>query len=129
MTVVDLKVPKRDKRGLSLEQTSGAARFFGRMVREIESDLGGHRTLSRIQRELLQAFCGAATQIQYLNHQALIGESSELDFVTYAQLASTMLRIGSRLGLHRHAKPVQDLYETVLPAMANQNEGGDGVTE
>ena len=50
MTVVDLKVPKRAKRSLPLDQASGAARFFGRMVREIETDLGGHRTLSRIQR-------------------------------------------------------------------------------
>jgi hypothetical protein len=101
MTVVDLKVPKRAKRGLPLEQSSGAARFFGRMFREIENDLGGHRTLSRIQRELLQAFCGAATQIQYLNHQVLIGEASELDFTTYAQLASTMVRLASRLGIER----------------------------
>jgi hypothetical protein len=73
MTVVDLKVPKRAKRSLPLDQASGAARFFGRMVGEIESDLGGHRMLSRIQRELLHAFAGAATQIQYLNHQVLIG--------------------------------------------------------
>jgi hypothetical protein len=106
MTVVDLKVPKRAKRGLPLDQASGAARFFGRMVREIESDLGGHRMLSRIQRELLHAFAGAATQIQYLNHQVLIGESSELDFATYAQLASTMLRIGARLGLERRSRDV-----------------------
>jgi hypothetical protein len=106
MAVVDLKVPKRAKRGLPLDQASGAGRFFGRMVREIESDLGGHRMLSRIQRELLQAFAGAATQIQYLNHQVLIGESSELDFATYAQLASTMLRIGARLGLERRSRDV-----------------------
>ena len=106
MTVVDLKVPKRAKRSLPLDQASGAARFFGRMVREIETDLGGHRALSRIQRELLQAFAGAATQIQYLNHQVLIGESSELDFATYAQLASTMLRIGARLGLQRRARDI-----------------------
>jgi hypothetical protein len=106
MTVVDLKVPKRAKRSLPLDQASGAARFFGRMVREIETDLGGHRTLSRIQRELLHAFAGAATQIQYLNHQVLIGESGELDFATYAQLASTMLRIGARLGLQRRARDI-----------------------
>ena len=106
MPVVDLKVPKRAKRSLPLDQASGAARFFGRMVREIETDLGGHRTLSRIQRELLHAFAGAATQIQYLNHQVLIGESSELDFATYAQLASTMLRIGARLGLQRRARDI-----------------------
>jgi hypothetical protein len=72
MAVVDLKVPKRTKRGLPLDQASGTARFFGRMVREIESDLGGHRMLSRIQRELLHAFAGAATQIQYLNGRRIV---------------------------------------------------------
>ena len=117
--VVDLKVPKRAKRGLPLDHATGTARLFGRMVREIESDLGGRRTLSRIQRELLHAFAGAATQIQYLNHQVLIGESSELDFATYAQLASTMLRIGSRLGIERKPHditPSPDQYLAQLPA-------------
>jgi len=41
MTVVDLKVPKRTKRSLPLEQATDTARFYNRMVREIETDLGG----------------------------------------------------------------------------------------
>jgi hypothetical protein len=32
-SVVDLKVPKRIKRFLPLDQASGAARYFGRLVR------------------------------------------------------------------------------------------------
>jgi hypothetical protein len=59
MTVVDLKVPKpakRSRRGLPLEQATGAARFFEKTVREIETDLGGRRQLSRIESELIRAF-------------------------------------------------------------------------
>ena len=80
MTVVDLK-----RRGLKrrkpaprdlepFEKASGAARFFQRMIREIENDLGGRRHLSRIESELIRAFAGAATTLQYLNLQVAIGE-------------------------------------------------------
>ena len=81
------------------------------MVREIEVDLGAgsRRNLSRIESELIRAFAGAATQLQYLNHQILLGEGSEIDLVGFSQLASTMLRIGSRLGTTRRAKSVIDL--------------------
>ena len=105
MTVVDLKRAKRSRRKprdiLPLDQATGAARFFARMVREIEQDLGGRRQLTRIQGELIRAFAGAATTLQYLNAQVALGETSEIDLSGYATIASTMLRIGSRLGLHR----------------------------
>jgi hypothetical protein len=105
VTVVDLKRAKRSRRRprdiLPLDQATGAARFFARMVPEIEQDLGGRRQLTRIQGELIRAFAGAATTLQYLNVQVALGETSEIDLSGYATIASTMLRIGSRLGLHR----------------------------
>jgi hypothetical protein len=76
------------------------------MVREIETDLGGRRQLSRIEGELIRAFAGAATTLQYLNAQVALGESSEIDLAGYATIASTMLRIGSRLGLARRPRDV-----------------------
>jgi len=102
-----------------LDKTSGAARFFDKMVRDIEVDLGGRLRLSRIQGELIRAFSGAATAIQYLNHQVLLGEGSEIDLAGYATLASTMLRIGSRLGLQRRTKPVPSIAE-YLEALPHQ---------
>jgi hypothetical protein len=106
MTVVDLnrikRVHKRAPRDLvPIDKTGGVARFFDKMVREIESDLGGRRQITRIQSELIRAFAGAATTLQYLNVQVALGETSEIDLSGYATIASTMLRIGSRLGLHR----------------------------
>jgi hypothetical protein len=63
MAVVDLKRAKRAKRTprnpVPLDKATGAARFFDRMVREIENDLGGRRQLSRIEGELIRAFAGA----------------------------------------------------------------------
>ena|ERR1700722_14531690 len=110
MTVVDLKRTKKHKRAprdlVTLAEDTGAGRFFTKMVRDIQSDLGGRRELTRIENELIGAFCGAATHLQYLNRQIMLGESSEMDLAGYSQLASTMLRIGSRLGFARRAKDV-----------------------
>ena len=112
MTVVDLKPRSKRPRDLvPIDQTSGAGRFFAKMVREIEVDLGAgsRRNLSRIECELVRAFAGAATQLRYLNHQVLLGEGSEIDLAGFSQLASTMLRIGSRLGTERRSKQVFDM--------------------
>ena len=110
MTVIDLKPrsksPKRPRDLVPIDKASGPARFFGRMVREIESDLGGRRQLTRIEGELIRAFAGAATTLQYLNHQVMLGEISEINLSGYATIASTMLRIGSRLGFHRRARNI-----------------------
>lgn len=110
MVVIDIKKTKRVKRAprdlVAIDKASGPARFFDRMVREIESDLGGRRDLTRIEGELIRAFAGAATTLQYLNHQVLLGETSEIDLSGYATIASTMLRIGARLGFHRRARDV-----------------------
>ena len=118
MSVVRQKRTKRSKRAprdlVPLDKASGAARFFDRMVREIESDLGGRRQLSRIESELIRAFSGAATSLQYLNHQVLLGESSEIDLTGYATIASTMLRIGSRLGLRRVPRDVTPSLRELL---------------
>ncbi len=122
MTVIDLKPrTKRDSRNLvPIDRTSGPARFFDRMVREIEGDLGGRRQLSRIQGELIRAFCGAATALQYLNVQVALGETGEIDLAGYSTLASTMLRIGSKLGLQR--RRLKEVILDPLEYAARQDE-------
>ena len=90
------------------------------MVREIETDLGGRRELSRIERELVGAFAGAATTLQYLNVQVALGESSEIDLGSYATLASTMLRIGSRRRSRDVTPSVQDYIATVHAREASE---------
>ena len=94
-----------------IDLNSGAGRFFTKMVKEIENDLGAgsRRNLSRIETELIRAFAGAATQLQYLNHQILLGETEGLDLAGFSQLASTMLRIGSRIGTERRLKQTMDM--------------------
>jgi hypothetical protein len=125
MTVLDLKVPKRTRRGprsLPLEQATGAARFFDKMVREIETDLGGRRQLSRIQGELIRAFAGAATTLQYLNVQVALSETGEIDLNGYATIASTMLRIGTRLGLQRTPRDVTQSVDDIQREYRNGHD-------
>jgi hypothetical protein len=123
MTVVDLKVKRarRNTQTLPLAQATAvptdAARFYQKMVRDIEVDLGGRRYLTRIEDELISAFAGSATILRYLNVQVALGETAELDLSGYATIASTMLRIGSKLGLSRRAKQVIDI-DTYLAAKA-----------
>jgi hypothetical protein len=125
MKVVDLKHAKRSKRAprdlVSLDRATGAARFFDRMVREIESDLGGRRQLSRIEGELIRAFAGAATTLQYLNHQVMLGEISEIDLSGYATISSTLLRLGSRLGLSRRPRNVTPSLAEYLAARPTED--------
>jgi hypothetical protein len=107
-----LKKAKRTKparRDLPIDQGSGAGRFYAKLVRDVEADLGGRRHLSRIESELIRGFAGSATLLQYMNVQVALGEISEIDLGGYATLASTMLRIGSRLGLARRSVEVVTL--------------------
>ena len=116
MTVVDIKT-KHAKRTLRRPplgaSTSSAGRFFDKMVRDIQIDLGGRRQVSRIEDELIRAFAGAATRLQYLNSQVLLGDTGEIDLSGYATIASTMLRIGCRLGLSRRQLDVTQSLDQI----------------
>jgi hypothetical protein len=129
MSVVDLKPSRarRARRGelVALSKRSGPGRFYAALVREIEGDLGGRRDLSRIESELIRAFAGAATQLQYLNHQVLLGDGSDIDCAGYSNLASTMLRIGSRLGFRRRARNITPPLSDYLRNHHQQVEAGE----
>jgi hypothetical protein len=124
-----LKKAKRTKparRDLPTDQGSGAGRFYAKLVRDVEADLGGRRHLSRIESELIRGFAGSATLLQYMNVQVALGEISEIDFGGYSTLASTMLRIGSRLGLRRAPRDVTPNLEQYLALKAQEQEESDG---
>ena len=119
------RVPPRKRtrtpRDLVPLNNSGPGRFHSKTVRDIERDLGGRYELSRIEVELVQAFAAGAVALRYLNAQIVLGDTSALNLASFANLASTMLRIGSRLGFKRRAKEVTpDLYRDLLPSLTQQ---------
>ena len=118
---------KPARRDLPIDQGSGAGRFYAKLVRDIEADLGGRRHLSRIESELIRGFAGSATLLQYMNVQVALGEISEIDLGGYATLASTMLRIGSRLGLRRVPRDVTPSLDQYLALRAQAQDEPDDV--
>jgi hypothetical protein len=132
MTVIKLDKPRKGQRVkrdlVPIHEKSGPARFFRKMVADVESDLGGRRHLSRIESELIRGFCGSATLLQTRNLAIALGDASEVDVTAYATLASTMLRIGSRLGLHRVAREVPSL-DQYLKLRQEEEHGTDAEAE
>jgi hypothetical protein len=126
MSVIDIKTKKRRRHAprdlVAIDKTSGPARYYDKMQRDIAADLGGRRLMSRIETELIKGFCGCATRLEYLNYQIMLGEAAEADVASYAQLASTMLRLGSKLGLSRRAKTVTTLGELIRADQTAERE-------
>jgi hypothetical protein len=99
---------------------------------DIAADLGGRRNLSRVETELISAFAGAATTLQYLTSKVMLGDDiGKLDLSAYATLASTMLRIGSRLGLSRRQCDITDMTLSYLEqrtATVDDAEADEGLS-
>jgi hypothetical protein len=112
MAILDVNKPPKIKRRraprdlVQIDKNSGPARYYDKMQRDIERDLSGRSNLSRIEVELVRAFCGSATRLQYLNAQLLMCDTSECDLASYSQLTSNLVRISARLGLSRRPKDV-----------------------
>ena len=87
-----------------LDGRTQAARLFDKLVREIESDLGGADRLSTIERTLIEAYVGAAITLASLNTKLALGQP--IDLSQHAQTISAMVRVASRLGLQRRAREV-----------------------
>jgi hypothetical protein len=125
VSVVELNKKRyRASRDLvAIDKTSAAARFYDKMRRDIAADLGGRGTNSRLELELIKAFAGCATRLEYLNRQIMLGDAADCDPQHYSQLASTMLRIAAKLGLSkRETKPDEpDFYRDTLPVLAQQS--------
>jgi hypothetical protein len=109
-----------NRRLVPLDKNSGAARYYERMRNDIASDPGGPQELTRIEDELIKAFAGSATRLEYLNHQVLLGDVTDVPIADYSNLASTMLRIGSRLGFRRRARDVTPSLDQYLTATQSE---------
>ena len=111
----------------ALDKRTNASKLFDRLIADIESDLGGRDELSTIELQLVEAFAGACVSLQHLNCLLALGE--KIDLSQHASAVSAIVRVASRLGLSRRAKPVLDLYRDVLPALAAKHDevGDDSV--
>jgi hypothetical protein len=88
----------------SIDGRTRARKQFDAIAEGIAQDLGGQAQLSTVQRHLVEAFAGAAIHVHDLNARLLLGE--EVDIMDHSQAISTMVRIASRIGIHRVAREV-----------------------
>jgi hypothetical protein len=102
----------------NLDRRSLAYRRFDAIVAQIGSDISGVSVtsakdgvsnatssvnLSAVQIAMIEAFASASVQIDVLTTKALLGE--DVDARAFAALSSTLVRVGSRLGITRKGKP------------------------
>jgi hypothetical protein len=96
------KLPTR----IDLDGRSNAAKTFDAITEAIYGDLGGKDELSAIELRLVEAFAGASVMTETMNVKLMLGQP--VDPTDFCQVASTLCRVGSRLGLRRRPKIVED---------------------
>ena len=111
----------------SLDGRSNAAKFFDRLVREIETDLGGADQLSTIEKSLIEAFVGGRLSIDNFNTRLLSGE--QIDIAAFSATASAMVRISSRLGVRRRPRNVNPSLADILAAEDRRKVRGNEDTD
>jgi hypothetical protein len=84
--------------------TSSSARRFRDLVNGFVVDMGGLDQCSDIKLGLLRRLAATTVQCELLEARMVRGE--EIDIGTLCTLASTTVRISSRLGLERRTKDV-----------------------
>jgi hypothetical protein len=112
-----------------LDGRTNAAKYFDRLVSAIEADLAGPDQLSSIEKVLVEAYAGAAVSLQHLNSLLALGQ--EIDISQHAQCVGALVRVASRLGIHRRPRDVTPtLYDIAAEihateaAEAAKREGG-----
>jgi hypothetical protein len=96
----------------SLDGRTIVAKVFDQLVAAIHADLGGRDQLTAIELALVEAFAGSSVALNHLNTRILTGAEIDNTMIAmHAQAISAMVRVASRLGLQRRAKPVSSLTE------------------
>lgn len=101
-----------------IDGRSNAGRHFTRLVGAVSADLGGD--LTAVEVALVEAFAGTVVMTDDLNTRVLLGE--KVDVGVFCQLASTMTRVASRLGLRRRPRVVE---ETMLSDVLRDYDQGE----
>jgi hypothetical protein len=95
-----------------LDGRTSAARRFRDLVSSYIADMGGIDRCSEIKLGLLRRLAAATVQAELLEARMVNGE--QIDVGTLCTLASTTVRIASRVGLERRAKNVTPTVKDYL---------------
>ena len=96
----------------SIDGRTKARRRFDAIASSIAADLGGEDRLSTIEKHLVEAFSGVALAVHDLNARLMLGE--EFDIVDLSQAVSTMVRVGTRIGIRRVQRDVTPTLADIM---------------
>jgi hypothetical protein len=88
----------------ALDGRTRARKAYDGIVANITSDLGGRDQLNTIDNTFVAAFAGVAVHVGDLNAKLLRGD--HIDLGEHAVVVSSLVRIASRLGVHRRPREV-----------------------
>ena len=85
------------------------------------------RSAFRDRKFLIEAYAGAAVSLQHLNSKLALGQ--EIDISEHSSCVGALVRVASRLGIHRRQKDVQSLdqYLASLPKHDESQQIDEGV--
>lgn len=95
---------------------SAWSRRFRDVLEAIMSDLGGATALSEGQRQLARRCAMLSVQCERLEAAAIAGEAFDADL--YGTLTDRLGRAFGRLGIKRHARPVQSTLRDRVMGLA-----------
>jgi hypothetical protein len=107
----------------SLDGRTKARKQFDAIAEGIAEDLGGSDRLSTVQRHLVEAFAGCAVVVHDINARLLLGQP--IDLAEHSQVASTLVRLASRIGLGRRMRDVTDLTDHIAKLEAEKAESDE----
>jgi hypothetical protein len=103
-----------------LDGRSASARRFRDLLAAYVADMGGLDQCSEIKLGLLRRLAATTVQAEQIESRMVSGEA--VDIGTLCQLASTALRLSSRLSIERVPKPVNDVLDPLAYARAREQE-------
>jgi hypothetical protein len=113
---------------LSCEELDGrthARKHFLAVAKGVSEDLGGVDFLSTVQKTLVESFAGIAVLVADTNTRLMRGD--KIDVLAHAQTVSTLVRVATRIGLHRVPRELSTLSEYLRePAPAEEHAPLDG---
>ena len=85
------------------------ARRYTDLVAAVCVDQGGADRMSEAKLQLARRFAALSVQAEQMETQ--LANGAVIDIAEYSQLTSTLVRVISRLGIERMAKPVESLQQ------------------
>jgi hypothetical protein len=92
-----------------IDGRSPTARRFRDIGAAIATDQGGVEVLSEARLQLIRRFAACACLAE--NMEAELVQGKQIDIMAHSSLCSTMVRIGSRIGIDRRARNVSTLKD------------------